>query len=98
MPIKKRWSKLTPDNLGNVPDKPGVYELGNKKKQIIDIGGSDDSVKSRLQGKQPPSAKFFRYKAAKPSQSGIKMEAEEGAKFKEQQGGKPKHTRRLPKP
>lgn len=98
MPIKKRLSKLTPANLSNVPSKPGVYELGNKNKKIIDIGGSDDSLKSRLQGKQPPAAKYFRYKAAKTSQSGIRMEAKEGTKFEEQHGKKPKYTKRLPRP
>jgi hypothetical protein len=41
MPIPKKWSRYTPENVKRLCTKRGVYELANGGKRIIYIGGSD---------------------------------------------------------
>ena len=96
MPIPKKWSQFNKENVRKVPKKPGAYELASSNKNIIDIGGSDKNIQSRLSKKlgTRPSAQLFRYQ---PSKSGIKKEAQQAQKFKEQEDRKPKYTKRSPK-
>jgi len=48
MAIRKRWSKFIPEKvLENAPDKAGVYELGNRLRNVIYIGSSAN-VRARL--------------------------------------------------
>jgi len=62
MPIKKRWSNL--DNVEQAPEKPGVYEMGDKDGNIVYIGQSND-VHRRLQEhtspKPPKGVKSIRF-------------------------------------
>lgn len=102
MPIPKKWSKITPENIKKIPHKKGAYELGDKKKQIIDIGGSEVSTRSRILKKirtiKNPKPRHFRYQSAKTSGSGIKLEAKESDKYIKRAGKKPKHMKRSPRP
>ena len=41
MPIFKRWSRINRWNLGRIPDEPGVYEIGERWRNIVDIGSSE---------------------------------------------------------
>ena len=38
MPLAIKWSEFTEENLGRVDPVYGVYELGNKDKDVIYIG------------------------------------------------------------
>ena len=104
MPIKKRWTRFTIANVEKLPNRKGVYELANRSKKIIDIGGSDSrtiGVKGRLlshlKANKYPTAWYFRCDFALWGDSGIDMEASHGSKFKEKHGRRPRYTKRLPK-
>lgn len=101
MPLQKKWSELTHKNIKKVPHKKGSYELTDRNKKIIDIGGSEVSVRNRLKKKilvlANPKPAHFRYHQAKTSSSGIKLEAKESAKLQKRNGKKPKHTKRSPR-
>lgn len=104
MPIHKKWSRFTEENVKKLPKETGVYELANKDKRNIDIGGSDGKttkVRGRLlrhlSSNKYPTAKYFRCKFAGLLDSGIDMEAQESAKFQKKHGRKPRYTKRSPK-
>ncbi len=40
MGIPKRWSRISGWNLVNIPDEPVAYEIADRFKRTIDIGGS----------------------------------------------------------
>jgi len=42
MPIFRRWTNINRWNLARVPDDPGIYEIGDRWGNIIDIGGSEN--------------------------------------------------------
>jgi hypothetical protein len=99
MPFRKKWSKLTSAKLKKVPHRPGSYELASRNKTIVDIGGSERSVRKRLAAKrrQHPTANFFRYVTASIFGSGFEIEARHSRKFSKKHGRKPKYTKRSPK-
>lgn len=48
MPIRKKWSEFTDEKVLEVaPDRAGVYELGNRLRNVVYIGSSA-SVRARL--------------------------------------------------
>jgi hypothetical protein len=104
MPIAKKWSKLTRDNINKLSDARGTYELANKDKRTIDIGGSDcgnggcrSRLQSHLRNNKYPTAKYFRVQKADIFTRGIDLEASHSAKFQSQNGRKPRFTKRSPK-
>ncbi len=103
MPIQKKWSKLTPDNIKKLGNERGAYELANKQKKTIDIGGSDGKggIRSRLESRRregkPPTATHFRAEKAGMFEIGISLEAKHSAKYQEKEGRKPRYTERSPK-
>lgn len=103
MPIRKKWSEFTPENVSKLSNERGSYELANRQKRIVDIGGSDGKggVRSRLQQRlrdgKPPTAKYFRTEEAGLFSSGISSEASHSKKYQEQHGRKPRYTQRSPK-
>ena len=40
MGIPKRWSRINHWSLANIPDEPGAYEIADRFRRTIDIGGS----------------------------------------------------------
>ena len=40
MGIPKRWTPARSRGLSRIPDEPGAYEIANRFKETIDIGGS----------------------------------------------------------
>lgn len=105
MPIRKRWSRFTRENVLKLPDNRGAYELANRDKRIIDTGGSDDfsvgvrgRLLSHLNKNKYPTARYFRCEFASFFKSGIKMEASHGKKFVKKHSRKPRYTKRLPHP
>jgi hypothetical protein len=104
MPIPKKWSKFTKDNVKKLDGSRGSYELANKDKRIIDIGGSDcgsggcrNRLHSHLRGNKYPTAKFFRVHKADIFDSGISLEASHSVKYQRKTGKKPRYTKRSPK-
>lgn len=72
MSIQKRWSRLTSENVAEVPEVSGVYELGNRLRNVIYIGraGGGNTLRGRLRQHCSPSepkwcirtkAYYFRY-------------------------------------
>lgn len=50
MPLQKPWRKLDQETVASVPDRPGVYELGDGDGtvQAIDHGVLRDELKTAL--------------------------------------------------
>lgn len=65
MPIAKRWSTFSLNNVSRVPNVYGAYELGNRDGEIIYIGEGrlQDRLRSHFStGSSPvPGTAFFRY-------------------------------------
>lgn len=106
MPLAKRWSSFTLVNLRLVPRRPGVYELGDVKGEIVYIGSSDagENVRGRLashkQSKPASVVKRFRYQlcAMLDWDSARSLEEEHCNIFKSQHGGKlPRLQKRMPR-
>lgn len=102
MPIQKRWSKFTKAKISSVPEEEGVYELGDAKGEVVDIGSgeSEQGIKSRLEDKKntrPSTVKKFRYKLTAPSQDPKEEERKLGEAFKRKHGKLPRLQKRLPR-
>jgi hypothetical protein len=103
VPIPKKWSLFNRENLSKVPEERGAYEIANKDKRIIDVGGSDGKggvhsrLTSRLREGKPPTAKYFRYEEVGIFDSGIDSEASHSKKYQQKHGRKPRYTQRSPK-
>lgn len=102
MPIQKRWSKFTKEKISSVPEAEGVYELGDTKGEVVDIGSGDGErgIKSRLENKKntrPTTVKKFRYKLTSPSQDPKKEERKLGEAFERRHGRLPRLQKRLPR-
>ena len=96
MPIFKRWSRINSWNLANVPDEPGVYEIADRWRNIVDIGGSENlayRIPEKIRNpKFGGQARFFRYDIDyDPGHA----EAEHQAVFMARRGQKPKFTFRV---
>jgi len=66
MPINKKWSDYTPENVAEAPDVFGVYEIANRLKNVIYIGEGNikERLASHLRPKSPDyfsNASYFRY-------------------------------------
>ena len=65
MGIAKRWTRITPWNLAYVPDEPGAYEIADRFKRTIDIGGSDNLSERIPRKLRDPKfngqSRYFRY-------------------------------------
>ncbi|MBN1691054.1 MAG: hypothetical protein JW901_08535 [Dehalococcoidia bacterium] len=96
--IRKKWTKLTTQNLKKVPPAPGAYELASRNKKQIDTGGSNTSLHRRLPEKRKirNTAAYFRYDVASFFRSGFDLEAEYSRRFQKKHGRKPKYTKRSP--
>lgn len=106
MPMRMRWIGFTRENVEKLPkDLCGAYELANRDKRIVDIGGSRSSnvgIRGRLishlvNGKYP-TAKYFRYEPEGLFDDGVSIEASHSKKYQAKHGRKPIHTKRSPHP
>jgi len=70
MPIRNAWHSLNRDEVNNVPEKAGVYELGNANYSVIYIGRASGGNLRRRLGEHindqknaciRASARYFRY-------------------------------------
>jgi hypothetical protein len=103
MPVAKRWTRFTRENIEKLRNKEGVYELANAQKRIIYIGGSNVRVKTRLMShlisNKYPTARYFRCEYVDfifDTDSGINREARHARCFLRQQLRKPKYSKRSP--
>lgn len=67
MPIRKRWTRFTEENVRKLSNDQGAHKLANKDKKIIDLGGSDSftsdirgRLMSHLRANKYYTAKYFR--------------------------------------
>ena len=92
MPIQKRWSRLPKAKIA--PQKPGVYELANLKKEIVKIG-EGGNLNERLRGQMPSlpkDVKFIRFLETKAHE---KLEKQMLEQFKKEHGKLPKYNERI---
>lgn len=102
MPIQKKWSKFTQDKIDSAPEKPGVYELGDAKGEVVDIGKGDsqEGIKAALRRKKqvrPKTVKKFRFILTPPSQDPEVLEQKHGEKFERKYKRLPRLQKRLPR-
>ena len=66
MPIHRVWRPFTENIIKVVPEKPGVYEIGGAREDVVYIGGSTSSLRSRLlshkEKRKFMRTKYFRYR------------------------------------
>lgn len=48
MPLNSKWHPLVEGAVEGVPSLPGVYELGDRNREILYIGGSDTDIREAL--------------------------------------------------
>lgn len=100
MPIKKKWSAFTRDNLGEVPEAPGVYDLGNSKGEITYSGSSQD-LRERLETHKRTGDKgrptLFRFQVAGFFEDHVDAEARHAERYREQHGSLPPKQQRAPR-
>jgi hypothetical protein len=44
------WLKLNPATIENVPESPGIFEIGNLVRTVLFIGRGDGNLRRRLHG------------------------------------------------
>lgn len=91
MPIQSIWRAFRKQSLRGLPDKAGVYELGDAEKQIVYIGSSRSSIRDRLlshkEMKRFIPARYFRFKLASAFEDAREMEQKHCELFKKQHNG-----------
>ena len=92
MSIQKRWSK--PPKAKNAPEKPGVYEWGNSKGNILKIGRGDP-LKDRLTEQMPSKPKDVTRIRWSPARNAEKLEKQMLEEFKKKHGRLPKYNERI---
>ena len=102
MPIPKRWSPFTLVRLSLVPNKQGIYELGDIKGEIVYIGSGDSEhgVRGRLnfhKKHKPKSVRYFRFMGTGLFNSPIAMEQEHCELFVSRYGRLPRLQKRMPR-
>ena len=105
MPVQKRWTAYNRANIEKVPEGVcRVYEIANKNKHTIYIGGSSSPnigvrgrLLSHLDNRKFPSGKFFRYAAEGFMDDGIEMEAAHVHRHTQTHGKKPTKSKRSPR-
>jgi len=101
MPIRKKWSVFSWDNVDRAPEEPGIYELGNLKGEIVYVGKAGNLRQRLSQHKNDPSkarSKYFRYATtALFFDSPLDMERRHGEKYEEKHGRLPSKQKRLPR-
>ena len=96
MGISKRWTRITPSNLANVPDEPGAYEIADRFKRTVDIGGSENLAQRIPRKVRDPKfrgqAAFFRFvEDYEPETAEAELQAEYMARY----GERPRFTGRV---
>ena len=96
MSIRKRWSRIDGWALDNIPDEPGAYEIADRYKTVIDIGGSENLANRIPRKLRDPKFKgqaaYFRFVE---DEDPYIAEAELQAEFMARYGRKPRFTKRV---
>ena len=92
MPIPKRWSK--PTKAKSAPEKPGVYEWANSKKEIVKIG-EGENLNERLGEQMPSIPKDVKYIRLLETKVHEKLEQQMLEQFKKEHGKLPKYNERI---
>jgi hypothetical protein len=60
MPLSKRWEPLERSTIGRLPDRYGVYELGDDDGEVItvDAGPLRDELKEALAYRDAPKVRW----------------------------------------
>ena len=88
MPLPVKWSKFTAEDLDRVDEVYGVYELGDKNKNVIYIGQGilRDRLFAHKTSDKPCSKKtqYYRFQKAGSKQRAEQRERAEMNKFERQ--------------
>lgn len=99
MPIAKKWSNFKKENVKEVPDVYGVYELANEAKSTVYIG--EGKLRERLlahfasSGCDPiPGVSYFRYEMTKSKKRCIQRQNALLAEYKRKYGQLPEFNQK----
>lgn len=99
MPIAKPWSVFNSDKVSEVPSVFGVYELGNRAKNVIRIGSGNlrERLAEHLRSKNSciRRSKYFRYEKTSGKEKSLQRERALQKKYKEMHGKLPDCNERL---
>ena len=99
LPLPRKWSKFSSDDLVRVDNVYGIYELGNRSKRIIYIGRGLllDSLLSHLREHYPctVNASFFRIQKTGGSLRAEQRERSQLNAYRRKHGRLPKCNRRI---
>jgi len=102
VPIKKKWSKYSKENLKKLGKTTGGYEVADKNKKHLGTGKSESpnvGVASRIKTKKKkhPAIQHFRVEEESFFESGGDIERRHAAAYRKKHNGKnPPIDKRLP--
>lgn len=98
MPLAIKWSKFTIENLGRVDPVYGVYELGDKDKNIIYIGQGflRDRLLAHKISDEPcfKKARYYRFEKTGSKERAEQRERAEMNRYERQYGELPECNKR----
>jgi len=102
MPIQKKWSRLTKDNLKKLGNIRGAYEVANRNKKTLDIGKGESTntgVAGRIKTKKKlyPSIQYFRVEEENIFENGRDIEAKHAKAYQGKYGRRTSKNRRSPR-
>ena len=100
MPIQKRWALFSWENVEEVPEDAGAYELGNSNGEVVYVGSSRNLHQRLIQHKNDPSkrrCKYFRYELTTIFEAPSDLERRHGERYEDRYGRLPPKQKRLPR-
>ena len=98
MPIAKKWSKYTKDDIRTIPSVYGVYELADGSRRTVYIG--EGNLHNRLMahfttGSDPtPGISYFRYVTTGSKQRAVQRQNVLLSEFMKKHGRLPKYNQK----
>jgi hypothetical protein len=100
VPIQKKWSRYSGENLKKLRGTTGAYEVADKNKKPMDIGKGESSggVASRIRAKKKkhPAIRYFRVEEESFLESATEKEARHAAAHLKKYGKRPLINKRSP--
>lgn len=94
MPVSKRWIEFNEENINELPNAYGVFQLADSKKEVIYIGEGKlkHNILTRLLDKSEASAEitYFRYRENDSKRSSKQRQNILLKEYKEKHGETPK--------
>jgi excinuclease UvrABC nuclease subunit len=98
MPIAKKWSRYTKDNIRTIPGVYGAYELSDGSKHVVYIG--EGNLQDRLlahfaaSSDPTPGISYFRYVTTGSKQRAVQRQNALLSEFMKKHGRLPRYNQK----